>query len=46
MKSDMYLSDAGGKRLRNKERKHRLERIHEAKPGQIIQILIHPDWWF
>ncbi|MHA1423999.1 MAG: hypothetical protein ACTSSD_18095 [Candidatus Thorarchaeota archaeon] len=46
MKWDMYLSDAGGKRLRNKDKKHLLERIHEANPGQIIQILIHPDWWF
>ncbi|MHA1169823.1 MAG: hypothetical protein ACTSRU_18495 [Candidatus Hodarchaeales archaeon] len=46
MKWDMYLSDAGGKRLRNKDGKHLLEKIHEAEPGQIIQILIHPDWWY
>jgi len=46
MKSDIYLSDAGGKRLRNKDGKHLLERIHEAKSGQTVQILIHPDWWY
>ena len=45
MKYDLYLSDAGGKRLRGKDGKYLFDRIYEAKPGQIVQILIHPDWW-
>ena len=46
MKHDLYLSDAGGKRLSEKDGKYLFDRIYEAKPGQIIQVLIHPDWWF
>jgi hypothetical protein len=46
MKSDLYLSDAGGKRLRSKDGKYLFDRIYEAKPGQIVQVLIHPDWWY
>ncbi len=46
MKHDLYLSDAGGKRLSGKDGKYLFDRIYEAKPGQIIQVLIHPDWWF
>jgi hypothetical protein len=46
MKYDMYLSDAGGKRLRDKHGKYLFDRIYEAKPGQIVQVLIHPDWWY
>jgi hypothetical protein len=45
MKSDLYLSDAGGKRLSGKDGKYLFDRIYEAKPGQIVQVLIHPDWW-
>lgn len=45
MKFDMYLSDAGGKRLSAKDGKYLFDRIYEAKPGQIVQVLIHPDWW-
>lgn len=45
MKYDMYLSDAGGKRLSEKDGKYLFNRIYEAKPGQIVQVLIHPDWW-
>jgi hypothetical protein len=48
MKYDLYLSDAGGKRLSDKNRKWKylFDRIYEAKPGQIVQVLIHPDWWY
>jgi len=46
MENDLYLSDAGGKRLRGKNGKYLFDRIYEAKPGQIVQVLIHPDWWF
>jgi len=45
MENDLYLSDAGGKRLRGKDGKYLFDRIYEAKPGQIVQVLIHPDWW-
>lgn len=45
MKYDMYLSDAGGKSLRDKNGNYLFDRIYEAKPGQVVQILIHPDWW-
>ncbi|TFG34235.1 hypothetical protein EU527_04240 [Candidatus Thorarchaeota archaeon] len=46
MKYDLYLSDAGGKRLRDKDGKYLFDRVYEAKPGDIVQVLIHPDWWF
>ncbi|MFW9786859.1 MAG: hypothetical protein ACFFE2_06475 [Candidatus Thorarchaeota archaeon] len=45
MKYDMYLSDAGGKRLSRLGSNYLFDRIYEAKPGQIVQVLIHPDWW-
>ncbi|MGQ4912130.1 MAG: hypothetical protein ACP6KW_08170 [Candidatus Thorarchaeota archaeon] len=45
MKRDIYISDAGGRRLRDEEGKHLFDRLYEAKPGQIVQVLIHPDWW-
>lgn len=45
MKYDLYLSDAGGKPLSDKHGKYLFDRIYEAKPGQIVQVLIHPDWW-
>ncbi len=46
MNPDRYLSDAGGKRLRNKGEKILFGRVYEAKAGEVVQILIHPDWWF
>lgn len=46
MNPDLYISDAGGKRLRNKDEKILFGRVYEAKPGSVVQILIHPDWWF
>lgn len=46
MNPDMYLSDAGGKRLKKKDEKVLFGRVYEAKPGDVVQILIHPDWWF
>ncbi|MFW9767197.1 MAG: hypothetical protein ACFFF9_13600 [Candidatus Thorarchaeota archaeon] len=45
VQSDMYLSDAGGKRLKDKKVLYRFNRLYEAKVGQIVQVLIHPDWW-
>ncbi|MHA1169120.1 MAG: hypothetical protein ACTSRU_14940 [Candidatus Hodarchaeales archaeon] len=46
LEQDMYISDAGGKRLIDLKGKHILEKIDEAQQGHIIQILIHPDWWY
>jgi hypothetical protein len=45
MKYDLYLSDAGGKRLSGMDKKYLFDRIYEASPGQTVQVLIHPDWW-
>jgi hypothetical protein len=46
MKYDLYISDAGGKRIIDSQDRHILEGIDEAKSGQVVQVLIHPDWWF
>ena len=46
LERDMYISDAGGKSLIDSQGRHILKKIEEAQPGQIVQVLIHPDWWF
>ncbi len=46
MKYDIYISDAGGKRIIDSRGRHILGRVGETKPGQVVQVLIHPDWWF
>jgi len=46
MDSDMYISDAGGKRLTSKKEKVLFGRVYEAKAGDVVQFLIHPDWWY
>jgi hypothetical protein len=49
---DYYLSDAGGSHhftyLNNKKETimEKLRIIDEITPGSLVQILIHPDWWF
>jgi hypothetical protein len=43
---DIYISDAGGKSLIDEQDRHALDRVSEAEPDQVVQILIHPDWWF
>ncbi|MFW9956849.1 MAG: hypothetical protein ACFFCT_02150 [Candidatus Odinarchaeota archaeon] len=46
IKHDLYISEAGGKRIVDSEGKHILQKIEETTMGQVIQVLIHPDWWF
>ncbi|RDE14612.1 MAG: hypothetical protein C4K48_06080 [Candidatus Thorarchaeota archaeon] len=46
MKYDFYISDAGGGRIIDSQGRHILGRVDEAKLGQVVQVLIHPDWWF
>jgi len=46
MKTDLYLTDTGGDDMYRKHKQHIFERINEAKPGDIVQILIHADWWY
>jgi len=45
MDTSMYISDAGGKRLMSKKEKVLFGRVYEAKAGDVVQFLIHPDWW-
>jgi len=46
LKYDLYISDAGGRRIIDSQGKHILKIMNEAKVGQVVQVLIHPDWWF
>ena len=46
MDPDMYISDAGGKRLKKEGEKILFGRVYEARAGNVVQFLIHPDWWF
>ena len=49
---DYYISDAGGKHHfktkgnDNVTFEDQLKVIDEGKLGTLVQILIHPDWWF
>ncbi|MGC9781396.1 MAG: hypothetical protein HZR80_19295 [Candidatus Heimdallarchaeota archaeon] len=46
MKRDMYLSDAGGYDFTRRYGHHLFEELDKAKKGDVVQILIHADWWF
>ncbi|MHA1407414.1 MAG: hypothetical protein ACTSSG_08550, partial [Candidatus Heimdallarchaeaceae archaeon] len=46
MKRDIYITDTGGKDMYRLHGKHIFEKLKEAKPGDIVQILIHADWWY
>ena len=46
MKSDLYLSDAGGFDIINKFGHNLFEELAKVKKGDVVQILIHADWWF
>jgi len=46
MKKDLYLSDAGGYDLIGKFGHNLYEELAKVKKGDIVQILIHADWWF
>ena len=45
-KNCLYLSEAGGNDMYSKYNKHIFSFIKSAKKGDVIQILIHADWWY
>ncbi len=45
IKSDMYLSDSGGYDFIRRFGHHLFEELEKAKKGDVVQILIHADWW-
>lgn len=46
MKFNSYISDAGGKDMIRVNKRHAFEGLKEAKPGDVVQVLVHPDWWY
>ena len=46
MKRDIYLTDTGGNFMTRSNKQHIFDLIEKAKPGDIVQILIHADWWY
>lgn len=42
---DTYFSDSGGKWNDPEGSSGVLKKLESSKPGDRIQILIHPDWW-
>ena len=46
MKRDIYITDTGGKNMIKHTGFHILDKLKEAKPGDVVQILIHADWWY
>jgi hypothetical protein len=46
IRHDLYISEAGGRRIIDSQGRHILQKIEEATTGQVVQVLIHPDWWF
>ncbi|MCG3215609.1 MAG: hypothetical protein KAS63_02760 [Candidatus Heimdallarchaeota archaeon] len=45
MKRDMYITDAGGNFMTRSSKPHIFDLLEQVKPGDIVQILIHADWW-
>jgi len=46
MKRDIYLTDTGGKDMYRQHGMHLFDKLKEAKAGDVVQILIHADWWY
>lgn len=46
VKRDKFLSDAGGYDMRRKLGHHLFDELENATKGDVVQILIHADWWF
>lgn len=46
LKYDFYITEAGGKDMIKNTGNHIFNKIKEAKTGNIIQVLVHPDWWY
>lgn len=46
LKHDLYLTDTGGNDMKRSGGEHIFDRLSHAKPGDVVQILIHADWWY
>jgi hypothetical protein len=46
MKRDIYITDTGGKNMIKHPGFHIFDKLKEAKPGDVVQILVHADWWY
>lgn len=46
LKRDHYISDAGGYDMFKRFGHHLFQKLTKTAKGEIVQILIHPDWWF
>jgi hypothetical protein len=46
MKRDIYITDTGGKNMFKQHGLHIFDKLKKAKPGDVVQILIHADWWY
>jgi len=46
MKNNHYISDAGGYDMYKRFGHHLFQKLSQTKKGEIVQILIHSDWWF
>ena len=46
LKNDHYISDAGGYDMFKRFGHHLFQKLTKTTKGEIVQILIHPDWWF
>lgn len=43
----IYITDTGGAPLLTPGGEHLfLKKLSEAKPGDVVQILVHADWWY
>ena len=46
MKKDLYLTDAGGRNMFKRHNSHIFDKLKKAELGDVVQILIHADWWY
>ncbi len=46
MKRDKYLTDTGGNDMVRQHGHHIFAKLDQVKPGDIVQVLIHADWWY
>ncbi|MHA1687560.1 MAG: hypothetical protein ACTSYD_14345 [Candidatus Heimdallarchaeaceae archaeon] len=46
LKRDLYLTDTGGNDMKRSGGEHIFDRLSHANPGDVVQILIHADWWY
>lgn len=46
LKYNLYITEAGGKDMIKNIGYHIFNKIKDAKSGEIVQVLVHPDWWY